>query len=39
MIVVSKITNMLNGEGRHVNEKVLRRIIFNLEILKETEKL
>jgi hypothetical protein len=39
MIVVSKITDMLNGEGRHVNEKVLRRIIFNLEILKETEKL
>lgn len=39
MIVVSKITNMLNGEGRHVNEQVLRRIIFNLEILKETEKL
>jgi len=35
MHLITKITSMLNGEGREVNESVLRRIIFNLEILKE----
>lgn len=35
MIIVSKITDMLSGEGKEVNEQVLRRIIFNLELLKE----
>jgi hypothetical protein len=33
MHLVSKITNMLNGENRAVNEEVLKRVIFNLEIL------
>lgn len=37
MIIVSKITDMLSGEGREVNEKVLRRIIFNLELLNEVK--
>ena len=34
MHLVTKITSMLNGEGREVNESILRRIIFNLELLK-----
>lgn len=37
MIIVSKITDMLSGEGKSVNEQVLRRIIFNLEILNEVK--
>jgi uncharacterized Zn finger protein (UPF0148 family) len=37
MDLVSQITNMLNGEGKFVNEQVLKRIKFNLEILKENE--
>jgi hypothetical protein len=37
MALVSKITSMLNGEGKEVNEEVLKRIIFNLEILKESK--
>jgi hypothetical protein len=37
MMVVSKITQLLNGEGKAVNEEVLKRIKFNLEILKENE--
>lgn len=39
MDLVSKITSMLSGEGRSVNEEVLKRIIFNLEIIKEEERL
>ena len=35
MALVNKITSMLSGEGKYVNEAVLKRIIFNLEILKE----
>lgn len=35
MHLVTKITSMLNGEGKEVNESVLRRIIFNLELLNE----
>ena len=38
MALVSRITGMLNGENRSVNEEVLKRVIFNLEILKEIEK-
>jgi hypothetical protein len=37
MVLISKITSMLNGEGKEVNEEVLKRIIFNLEILKESK--
>jgi hypothetical protein len=37
MLLVQKITDMLSGEGKAVNEKVLRQIIFNLEILKESK--
>lgn len=37
MDLVSQITSMLNGEGKFVNEQVLKRIKFNLEILKENE--
>lgn len=33
MHLVSRITGMLNGEGREVNEAVLKRTIFNLEII------
>ncbi len=34
MDLVSQITSMLNGEGKFVNEQVLKRVKFNLEILK-----
>jgi hypothetical protein len=33
MHLVSRITGMLNGEGREVNEAVLKRTIFNLEMI------
>lgn len=33
MQLISKITGMLNGEGKEVNEAVLKRAIFNLEII------
>jgi hypothetical protein len=33
MHVVSRITSMLNSEGREVNEAVLKRAIFNLEMI------
>jgi hypothetical protein len=33
MHLISRITGMLNGEGREVNEAVLKRAIFNLEII------
>jgi hypothetical protein len=33
MHVITKITGMLNGEGRGVNEAVLKRAIFNLELI------
>jgi hypothetical protein len=35
MELVNKITSMLSGEGKYVNEEVLKRVIFNLEIIKE----
>jgi len=35
MHLVTKITSMLNGEGERVNEEILKRVIFNLELLKE----
>ena len=31
--LISRITGMLNGEGREVNEAVLKRVIFNLEMI------
>jgi hypothetical protein len=34
MNLVSKITQMLSGENQRVNEEVLKRTIFNLEVLK-----
>jgi hypothetical protein len=34
MKIVAHISNMLNGENEHVNEEVLKRAIFNLEILR-----
>lgn len=33
MHLISRITGMLNGEGREVNEAVLKRAIFNLEMI------
>lgn len=33
MHLISRITGMLNGEGREVNEAVLKRTIFNLEMI------
>lgn len=33
MHLISRITGMLNGEGREVNEAVLKRVIFNLELI------
>jgi hypothetical protein len=33
MHLISRITGMLNGEGKEVNEAVLKRAIFNLEII------
>jgi len=33
MDVVTKITQMLNGENQYVNEQVLKRTIFNLEVM------
>ncbi len=37
MDLVSKITSMLNGEGISVNEEVLKRVKFNLKLLKESK--
>ena len=37
MHLITKITSMLNGEGKEVNESILRRIIFNLELIKESK--
>jgi hypothetical protein len=34
MKIVAHISDMLNGENEHVNEEVLKRAIFNLEILR-----
>jgi hypothetical protein len=34
MKIVTHINNMLSGENEHVNEEVLKRAIFNLEILR-----
>lgn len=33
MDVVTKISQMLNGENQYVNEQVLKRAIFNLEVM------
>jgi hypothetical protein len=33
MHLITKITGMLNGEGKEVNEAVLKRAIFNLELI------
>jgi hypothetical protein len=34
MHVVGQITSMLNGEGKEVNEAVIKRARFNLELIK-----